>query len=166
MTSPGGRKLARLERQRCEKSNCMRHQVERRHSELLDVVVEVTGVEHHPHSGAHLPRDGPHLAAEVTCMCRPVDLPWARHARDLTLAPVVEVRRGEIVLAGEFLGRIGSFDVDGAAERLSQLGSRGGERTVVIAADHELRFAALWPVMQAVFRSGASTVSLAVEVPQ
>lgn len=111
-----------------------------------------------------LPQFSP--SGEVSCMCRPVDLPWAAHARELTLAPVVEVRRGEVVLGGEVVGRIGSFDVDGAAARFSQLSSPGEQGTVVIAADHELRFAALWPVMQAVFRGGASTVSLAVAVPR
>ena len=103
---------------------------------------------------------------EVNCMCRPVDLPWAAHAQELTLAPVVEVRRGEIVLAGEFLGRIGALDIEAAAARFSELARPDRERTVIIAADKEVRFAALWPVMAAVFRSGASTVSLAVAVPR
>ena len=81
-------------------------------------------------------------------MCRPVDLPGAAHAQELTLAPVVELRRGEIVLAGEVIARIGQLDVQAAAGRLSWLASPDQERTVIIAAGKEVRFAALWPVME------------------
>ena len=104
---------------------------------------------------------------EVICVCRPVDLPWTGHAQELTLAPVVEVRRGDVVLGGELLGRIRALDVEAAAARFAErLGRPGEERTVIIAAEGKLTFAAVWPVMEAAFRSGAPTVSLAVAVPR
>jgi biopolymer transport protein ExbD len=109
---------------------------------------------------------------ETTCGCRPVKVPWAAHAQALTLAPVVEVRRGEVVLNGELLGPAGALDVHATATRLAEMLGRfaalqentGG--TVVIAADEQVTFGALWPVMEAAFLSGASTVSLAVLGPE
>lgn len=108
---------------------------------------------------------------ELTCTCRPVDVPWAVNGEELVLAPVVVKRSGEALVVN---GR--SVRPDELTAALTALAEQHAEfaalvddpprpLTVLLAAEKDTSFGELRPLFDAAREVGAATISLVVLRP-